>query len=647
MRVPLRTRILSIVVGVGGFFSLLLAFYIPIQSQNLAVKVLINDAKFISTLLADNLALGMQTIVLDDGEMLRQSLALLDRSGESQGAITKVAVFNEKLEFVQGLRCEKDEVTITQPPGELTITEGETRIETLGPLKDSTRKTLGYVRIDFSKNYLIQQSNLAARTNFVIVGLALLLTLIIGWLVVGRVTTGLRRLSVVAKEVSDGCVDVAIGKHSNDEVGDLADALQWMVTAQKERAEAANRIAHGDLSADVQPRSGRDVLGHAMMGMKERINSLISEMQQLANAALEGRLTYRADSARHGGEYGKIVAAINETLDAIILPINEAAEVLQKVAERDLTARVEGAYRGDLAKIKGALNTALGNLEQALRQAVMGAEQVAAASRQISAGSQTLSQWASTQADSLQGVTSSMREMSSAAQDNLEHAREARQLAEVARHQAFEGVEVMNRLSEAIGRIKTSSDATAKIVKTIDEIAFQTNLLALNAAVEAARAGDAGRGFAVVAEEVRNLAMRSAEAARNSAGLIEDSVRHAVEGVRINEEVLSSLTAVNDQIAKVSSVMEGISTSSERQSVGVQQVNGAVEQISQLTQQTAASAEESAGTASELASQAQEMKQMVESFQLGADGVSEGRGRVIPIASHALRTLPGLGEIPA
>jgi methyl-accepting chemotaxis protein len=180
-------------------------------------------------------------------------------------------------------------------------------------------------------------------------------------------------------------------------------------------------------------------------------------------------------------------------------------------------------------------------------------------------------------------------------------------------------MESMKRLSESIRQIKTSSDATAKIVKTIDEIAFQTNLLALNAAVEAARAGDAGKGFAVVAEEVRNLAIRSAEAAKNTANRIEESVKNAAGGVAINQEVLKNLDEINAQIRKVSEVMAEIAGASEQQSQGIEQVNTAVEQLNMVVQQVAANAEQSASAAQELWKQADVMQSMIGQFHLSAE----------------------------
>ena len=189
-------------------------------------------------------------------------------------------------------------------------------------------------------------------------------------------------------------------------------------------------------------------------------------------------------------------------------------------------------------------------------------------------------------------------------------------MSDGAQTSAQRGVDSMARLSEAIERIKTSSDETAKIIKTIDEIAFQTNLLALNAAVEAARAGDAGKGFAVVAEEVRNLAMRSAEAAKTTANLIEGSVRNAENGVAINQEVYSNLEDINNQIRKVGEVMAEIAAASDQQSEGIEQINDAVGQMDAVTQQNAANSEESASAAQELSSQAAQVRGLVGSFAL-------------------------------
>jgi len=307
--------------------------------------------------------------------------------------------------------------------------------------------------------------------------------------------------------------------------------------------------------------------------------------------------------------------------------LQEASDVLERVAERDLTARMEGEYRGEFAGVKAAFNRAVSNLEEVLAEVAAAASEVASASEEISSGSQALASGASEQASSLEEVTSSLQELSSMTRQNAASAKEARGLAEQARASADRGMASMRRLASAIERIKLSSDATAKIVRTIDEIAFQTNLLALNAAVEAARAGEAGKGFAVVAEEVRALAMRSAEAARNTAALIEESVENAEGGVALNEEVLRNLEEIQSQVERVGTVMAEIAAASEQQSQGVEQINQAVEQMQEVGQRTAAHAEESASVAVELSGQARSMSDMASRFRFSAETVTRRRGR--------------------
>jgi methyl-accepting chemotaxis protein len=206
----------------------------------------------------------------------------------------------------------------------------------------------------------------------------------------------------------------------------------------------------------------------------------------------------------------------------------------------------------------------------------------------------------------------------------------------------------MRRLAQAIEKIKGSSDQTAKIVKTIDEIAFQTNLLALNAAVEAARAGEAGKGFAVVAEEVRSLAMRSAEAAKNTSELIEGAVRDAQNGVTLSEEVVVALSQIEVGIGKVKDVVGEISASSEQQSQGIHQINVAVEQMNSVTQAVAANSEEAASASEELSSQAEVMQSLVGQFKLGTAhrtaqrtaGRSAQRQAAAPVARSAAAARP-------
>jgi methyl-accepting chemotaxis protein len=240
-----------------------------------------------------------------------------------------------------------------------------------------------------------------------------------------------------------------------------------------------------------------------------------------------------------------------------------------------------------------------------------GAEQTASAAGQVSGSSQSLAQGASEQAASLEETSSALEETSSMTKKNADTAQQAAALASDAQNAADRGNKSMGKMTTAIGDIQRSASETAKIIKVIDEIAFQTNLLALNAAVEAARAGEAGKGFAVVAEEVRNLAMRSAEAAKNTSALIEESVNNAKNGVAIADEVGKSLAEIVDSNTKVAGLITEIAAASREQSSGIEQINNSVTQMDKVTQQNAANAEESAAASEELSAQAESLRTCV------------------------------------
>jgi len=250
----------------------------------------------------------------------------------------------------------------------------------------------------------------------------------------------------------------------------------------------------------------------------------------------------------------------------------------------------------------------LGNVTTSLDE---GSSQVANAAGEITTSSQSLAEGASEQAASLEETSSSLEEMSSMTKRNAENAQKANELAKQARQAADKGVGDMQTMSTAMEAIKVSSDDIAKIIKTIDEIAFQTNILALNAAVEAARAGEAGMGFAVVADEVRNLAQRSAQAAKETAGKIEGAIAKTGQGVEISSTVAETLNDIATKVRQVDELVAEVASASREQTQGISQINTAVSQMDKVTQSTAASAEESAAAAEELRSQAEIMKSSV------------------------------------
>ena len=249
-----------------------------------------------------------------------------------------------------------------------------------------------------------------------------------------------------------------------------------------------------------------------------------------------------------------------------------------------------------------------------------GAQQTASAAGQVSSASQSLAEGASEQAASLEETSSSLEEMSSMTSRNAENADKVNELAREARSAADAGVADMRAMAAAISEIQTSGDDIAKIIKSIDEIAFQTNILALNAAVEAARAGEAGMGFAVVADEVRNLAQRAAQSAKDTTAKIENAVAKTAQGVRISQQVNVSLEQIVAKIRQVGELAAEVAAASKEQTQGIQQVNQAITQIDKVTQSNAANAEESASAAEELNAQAQSLQEAVAELLRMVDG---------------------------
>ena len=410
--------------------------------------------------------------------------------------------------------------------------------------------------------------------------------------------------------------------------GDVKQAVNGVQSRVRDVVRINKNISRGSLEdLPALARAGRsspeDELVPSLMNTMEALSRLTTDVGTLSQAAIEGRLSQRIEASCHQGEFRRVIEGINGTLDALSAPIEEAVAAIESLARRHMTVQITGAYQGDHAKLERAFNSTVTNLRDVLGQVLQGATQVTSAAEEIASGSQSLADGASRQASALADVASSLEQMATMTRRNTANAGQARTVSESARQACQQGAATTRSLAASMEAIKTSSNATAKIVKTIDEIAFQTNLLALNAAVEAARAGDSGKGFAVVAEEVRNLAMRSAEAARNTASLIQEAVQNADAGVSINQEVLSNLEDINQHVFRVSEVMSEIATASQQQEQGVGQIRLALDTMNSLTQSVAASAEESASASEELSAQATEMQSLVATFDLG--GGSAGR----------------------
>jgi methyl-accepting chemotaxis protein len=482
------------------------------------------------------------------------------------------------------------------------------------------------------------------RNLVVLVLLSLLVAAAVGFTLVLSITRPLVRITEAAKAIAEGDVEQDVDHRSGDELGQLAEAFRGTIGYLKGIATAAGHLAQGKTDVEIRPRSDRDLVSRNMAATIATLRSVIAETGRLVEAARAGQLDVRGDAQNFEGAYRDMVAGINDVLDKVIAPVKEAAAILDRLAERDLTARMQGDYQGDHARIKLAMNAAAGALHDALAQVAVSSEQVSSASSQIASGSQAVAQGAAEQASALEETSASLEEMAGMTKQNASAAREANSLAGSARSASEAGMTSMTEMAGAMEKIRAAAEGTAAIIKDINEIAFQTNLLALNAAVEAARAGDAGRGFAVVAEEVRSLALRSKEAAKRTEDLIQQSVVLAQQGDGVSKHVNGALQEIVGAVGKVTSIVGEIATASAEQAKGIDQVTRAVAQMEQVTQQNSANSEESASAAEELSSQAEELALLVGGFRL--EGAA-GRPTARTVAPRQPAPAPARPALPA
>ena len=336
------------------------------------------------------------------------------------------------------------------------------------------------------------------------------------------------------------------------------------------------------------------------------LSRVVSMLESLGRGHLQGRLNLRRQD-----ELGVMARSLDEFADSLQ---GEVVVPLRKLAQGDISFIAVPRDGGD--ELRGSLKTLSEDLNRLVGGIQLVGEQIASGAAQVSDASQALSQGATESAGSLEEISASLNELASQTRLNAENAGQANALSAEARQSAESGNRQMQEMVTAMAEINSAGQSIAKIIKSIDEIAFQTNLLALNAAVEAARAGQYGKGFAVVAEEVRTLAARSAKAAKETAELIESAVEKAARGAGIADRTAASLERIVGDVSRVSDLVSEIAVASREQAEGISQINQGLGQIEQVTQQNTASAEECAAASEELSSQAEQLRQMLGRFTL-------------------------------
>lgn len=320
----------------------------------------------------------------------------------------------------------------------------------------------------------------------------------------------------------------------------------------------------------------------------------------------------------------------------VLRPLDEAAQLLDRVAQGDLTSRLDVREGNEIGRLMTGLRKMQENLSQMVLQVRRGVEEIFHGSKEIAQGNADLSSRTEQQAASLQETAASMEQLASTVQQNADNARQADHLAAGSMEVARRGGEAVSEVVATMTEISSSSTKIAEIVNVIDGIAFQTNILALNAAVEASRAGDQGKGFSVVASEVRTLAQRSAQAAKEIKQLIDDSVNKVKAGSDQVGRAGDTMREIMESVQRVADIMGEISSASQEQSLGIDQINRAVAQMDQVTQQNAALVEQAAAAAGSLEDQASSLAQAVSAFKVSSGGASRARTAAGSTGSHAV-----------
>jgi methyl-accepting chemotaxis protein len=497
-----------------------------------------------------------------------------------------------------------------------------------------------------------------------------------------QVRSNIKRLVSDAEELSHAAVEgrlsarVDASKHQGDFrmiVEGLNNTLDAIVKPLSVTSSYLDNIAKGNIPAKISEQYQGDysLIIKNLNTCIDAVNALVADANELALAAQNGALSTRADTSKHNGDFRKVIEGVNGTLDAVVKPLTITSEYLDNIAKGQIPAKITDHYPGDYSQIIDNLNTsieAVNNLvadtnllaeaagegritvradadkhQGDFRKIIEGVnstldmvvdpiiavteavETITTAANEISSGNADLSARTEQQASSLEETAASMEELASTVKQNAENAKQANQLALTASDVAVKGGAVVNEVVATMSAINESAKKIEDIISVIDGIAFQTNILALNAAVEAARAGEQGRGFAVVAGEVRNLAQRSASAAKEIKELITDSVNKTTEGTRLVENAGNTMEDVVSSVQRVADIISEISAASAEQTTGIDQVNQAVTSMDETTQQNAALVEEAAAAAESLVDQANQLADAISQFKLEGKSLVGGQ----------------------
>ncbi len=406
----------------------------------------------------------------------------------------------------------------------------------------------------------------------------------------------------------------------------------------KEAEIYLDRISRGDIPPLVtqQFRGDFNKFKESFNRNISTVTDLLEEYNALIEAAHKGDLTARGDVDKFDGCWKEFIDGLNKIFATAVDPVRSAGEVLRSLSEGDLRYTMDGKYQGEYAMLQRNVNTTIGRLESTVIPVQATARFISKSADQIFAGNNSLSDRTDKQSSKLQETAVSMGQLTEAVRNSAENAKHANKLAASAKQSAEHGGDVVSRAVQAMDEINKSSNKIAEIIGVIDEIAFQTNLLALNASVEAARAGEQGRGFAVVATEVRNLAGRSATAAKEIKELIKDSMQKVRAGTSLVNESGETLGEIMDGVKQVGSIISEIDTASFDQIAGIETVNQAITSIDEMVEQNALLAERTSIASGAMKDKARELKELMRFFKVDAVEIDDDKQDILlePQASN-------------
>jgi methyl-accepting chemotaxis protein len=430
-------------------------------------------------------------------------------------------------------------------------------------------------------------------------------------------------IKVIVEAANDG--DFTVKMELNDKSGytkELSELLNQLSStvdgAFKDTIRVSDALAKGDLSQKVTAEyaGAFNQVKVSVNTTVESLSKIVAEIQHIVEAANKGEFSTKLDMQGKQGYAKTLAELLNQLTNSVDEAFKDTIHVAQALAQGDLTQVVTRDYQGAYNDVKQNLNSTVDKLQKLVNEIKVSVDSIGTASKEIASGNTDLSQRTEEQASSLEETAASMEELTSTVKQNAENAKQANQLANNASTVALKGGAVVQQVVGTMSSINDSSRKIVDIISVIDGIAFQTNILALNAAVEAARAGEQGRGFAVVAAEVRNLAQRSAAAAKEISALIGDSVKKVESGTKLVDDAGQTMEEIVNAVKRVTDIMAEISAASNEQSQGIEQINQAITQMDEVTQQNAALVEEAAAAAESLEEEAQSLTRSVNVFKL-------------------------------